>query len=114
MLFFRIYFSYNVEVVGSSPIKGSRCLLEQETLPLLLRTGWFQERIRAWYHNRTKINRGPYGRLTQMSNKPPSLNIVKTKKQQHMNASSLTTLYYSSSAFFMNIITIGVKNIPVR
>ena len=26
----------NVEVVGSSPIKGPRCFLEQETLPLLL------------------------------------------------------------------------------
>ena len=37
----------NVEVVGLSPIKGLRCFLEQETLPLLLRTGWFQERIRA-------------------------------------------------------------------
>jgi len=29
----------NVEVVGSSPIKGSCCFLEQETLPLLLSTG---------------------------------------------------------------------------
>ena len=37
----------NVEVVGSSHIKGPRCFLEQETLPLLLSTGWFQERIRA-------------------------------------------------------------------
>ena len=37
----------NVEVVGLSPIKGPRCVLEQETLPLLLSTGWFQERIRA-------------------------------------------------------------------
>ena len=37
----------NVEVVGSSPIKGPHCFLEQETLPLLLSTGWFQERIRA-------------------------------------------------------------------
>jgi len=26
--------------VGSSPIKGPRCFLEQETLPLLLSTGW--------------------------------------------------------------------------
>ena len=25
---------YEVEVVGSSPIKGPRCFLEQETLPL--------------------------------------------------------------------------------
>jgi len=31
----------NVEVVGSSPIKGTRCFLEQVTLPLLLSTGWF-------------------------------------------------------------------------
>ena len=37
----------NVEVVGSSPIKGPRCFLEQETSPLLLSTGWFLERIRA-------------------------------------------------------------------
>ena len=35
----------NVEVVGSSPIKGPRCSLAQETLPLLLSTGWFQERF---------------------------------------------------------------------
>ena len=37
----------NVEVVGSRQIKGPRCFLEQETLPLLLSTRWFQERIRA-------------------------------------------------------------------
>ena len=37
----------NVEVVGSSPFKYPHCLLEQETLPLLLSIGWFQERIRA-------------------------------------------------------------------
>jgi len=37
----------NVEGVDSRPIKGPRCFLEQETLPLLLRTGWFQEQIRA-------------------------------------------------------------------
>ena len=37
----------NVEVVSSSPIKGPRCFLEQETLPLFLSTGWFQERIQA-------------------------------------------------------------------
>ena len=37
----------NVEVVGLSPIKGIHCFLEQETLPLLLSTGWFEERIRA-------------------------------------------------------------------
>ena len=60
-----------LEVVGSSRIKGPRCFLEQETLPLLLSTGWFQKLIRAWFHNRTKINWGPYGRLTLMSNKPP-------------------------------------------
>ena len=54
----------NVEIVVSSPIKGPRCLFEQETLPLLLSTDWFQERIRAWFHNRTKINWGHYGRLT--------------------------------------------------
>ena len=37
----------NEEVVGSSPIKDHRCFLEQETLPSLLSTGWFQELILA-------------------------------------------------------------------
>ena len=37
----------NAGVVGSSHIKGTRCFLKQETLPLLLSTGWFQKRIRA-------------------------------------------------------------------
>ena len=37
----------NVEIVGSSPIKGTRCFIEQETVPLLLSTGWFQEQTRA-------------------------------------------------------------------
>ena len=32
----------NVDVVGSSPIKGTHCFLEQETLLLLLSTSWFQ------------------------------------------------------------------------
>jgi len=36
----------NVEAMGSCPIKGPRCFLEEETLPLLLSTGWFQEQIR--------------------------------------------------------------------
>jgi len=58
------FLTRNVEVVGTIPNQGPRCLLEQGTLPLLRSTGWFQERIRAWYHNRTKVNRGPYGRLS--------------------------------------------------
>ena len=37
----------NVEVMGWNPIKDPHCFLEQETLPLLLSTGWFQERIQA-------------------------------------------------------------------
>ena len=41
----------NVEVVDSIPVQGPRCFIEQETLPLLLSTGWFQEWILA---NRTK------------------------------------------------------------
>ena len=35
----------NVKVVSSSPTKGPCCFLEQETSPLLLSTGWFQEQI---------------------------------------------------------------------
>ena len=38
----------SVELVGSSPIKAHpRRFLQQETLPLLLSTGWFQERTQA-------------------------------------------------------------------
>ena len=37
----------NVKVMGSRPIKGPHCFLEQETLPLLLSTGCFQEWIQA-------------------------------------------------------------------
>jgi len=33
-------------VIGSNIINGFRCLLEQELSPLLLSTGWFQERTR--------------------------------------------------------------------
>ena len=63
------YFILNLHKDNNSRInkvisKVPYCLLEQETLPLLLSTGWFQERIRAWFHNRTKINWGPYERLT--------------------------------------------------
>ena len=48
----------------------------------LLSTGWFQEQILAWFHNETKINWGPYGRLTLISNKPSLYNIVKTKSDE--------------------------------
>ena len=34
---------------------GIGCFLEQETLPSLLGIGWFQELIRAWLHNQTKV-----------------------------------------------------------
>ena len=29
----------------ANPVKGSCCFIEQDTLPSLLSTGWFQERI---------------------------------------------------------------------
>ena len=34
-------------MLPQSPIKGHHCFLEQEILPLLLSTGWFQEQRRA-------------------------------------------------------------------
>jgi len=34
----------------------SCCFLEQKTLPSLLSTGWFQERIRAWFQHQTNIS----------------------------------------------------------
>jgi len=40
----------------NNPTKGSHCFIEQETVFSLLSTGWFQERIQAWFHNRTKID----------------------------------------------------------
>ena len=44
----------NVKVLGSSPIKGPRCFIEQDTLPLLLVLVGC--RIRALFHNQTKLN----------------------------------------------------------
>jgi len=41
----------NESDVSSSYIKGSRCNIVQEALPLLLSTGWFQEQIRVWFRN---------------------------------------------------------------
>ena len=35
------------------------CFLQQEALLSLLSTGWFQERIWEWFHNRAEINGGP-------------------------------------------------------
>jgi len=40
------------------------CFLEQDTLPLLLSTGWFQERTWSWFQNRTQIHCRHYGRFT--------------------------------------------------
>ena len=85
-----------VEVLGSSPIKGPRCFLGQEPLPLLLSTGWFEERIRAWFHNRAKMKWGPYVWLTSMSNKPPSLNIVKNKIHRDLSLQK-TTIYHNNT-----------------
>ena len=42
---FGIFTSGCLSVVSSSPIKGSRCFLEQETLSSLISTGWFKEQI---------------------------------------------------------------------
>ena len=39
--------THNVSVMGLSPINGPRCFHEQETLLLLLSTGWFQKWIRV-------------------------------------------------------------------
>ena len=33
--------------VDEATLKSPRCFIEQEVIPLLLSTGWFQERIRA-------------------------------------------------------------------
>jgi len=37
------HLTYNWSAVNSNTIKCSRSFLEQETLPLLLSTGWFHE-----------------------------------------------------------------------
>jgi len=53
-----------ISVYTSGAVRNDHiCFLEQETLLLLLSTGWFQEWIRAWFHNQTKIYWRPYWRL---------------------------------------------------
>ena len=49
----------------------------------MISTGWFQERIRAWLHNRTLINWGSCGRLAIRSNK------LHVKYRQHQNLNNL-------------------------
>ena len=66
---------------SSSPINGPRCFLEQETLPLLLSTGWLHERIRSCFHNRTNIYWGRLWKIDLNVTYAPSLNIVKTKSK---------------------------------
>ena len=44
--------------------------LGKKTLLSLHSTGWFQERIRAWFQIRTTIKCGIYTRLTQLPTKP--------------------------------------------
>ena len=39
----------NQSVMSLIPTKGTCCLLEQEILHSLHSTGWFQERIQAWF-----------------------------------------------------------------
>ena len=43
----------DLTVVGSIPIKGSRCFLKQDILTSLPSTGLFQERIRVCFPDRT-------------------------------------------------------------
>ena len=45
-----------LSVTSSNRINASPCFLQQETLPLLVSTGCFQEQIQAWFQNETKIN----------------------------------------------------------
>jgi len=83
-----------------APSKGPRYFLEQETSPLLFSTGWFQERIRAWFHNRTKLYWGPYMEDWPSSNMPLVKNIVKTKYktliQNNKNTIQITFTYMQS------------------
>jgi len=46
--------SHSITIVQIHCFYFTRCFIEQETLPSLL--SCFQERIRAWLHNRNKIN----------------------------------------------------------
>jgi len=50
-------------VCGKSCIKLHEHHTHFTVITLFLSTGWFQELIRAWFHNWTKTNWGPYGRL---------------------------------------------------
>ena len=60
--------------------KATVVSLSKKLYPYCLSLGRFQERIRAWFHNRTIINWGPYGRLTCMS---ISLELLKRKHYKH-------------------------------
>ena len=89
-----------MEVVGSSPIKAPRYFPEQETLPLLLSTGWFEERIRAWCHKRTKINWEIMENwLKCQISPPPPLNIVKIKTKPKKRTAMLLIFLHLNLEF---------------
>ena len=84
----------NQSVMALNPIKSSHCFLEQEILPSLLSTALFLDSIRALFHNQTKINWEPYGRLTLMPNRLPCL--ILPEKLVSSLISSIS-LYYTGA-----------------
>ena len=63
--------------------RNKSVVLLSKKLYSLLSTGWFQEWIWACFYNQTKINWGPYWRLTKTSNSLP-LNFVKKTTQNQL------------------------------
>ena len=77
--------------MGSNSIKGSCCCREQETSLSLLSTCWFQEWIRAWFHNKTKINWGQKSLLVKYYQNPNQTNIntaTQALKYKHCHTST--------------------------
>ena len=95
----------NISVESSKPIKGPVVSLsiEQDSLPSLLKTGWPQERSRAWFPNRTKNNWEPYERLSCLSNKLPCLISSKSNPNIYF-LDSMTTLSFAFATFAMVVV----------
>ena len=98
----------NVEIVGSSPITGPCCFIEQYILPFLLSPVWIQERILAWYHNRTKLNWGPYGRLTYQISP-----LVKYRQNENQKFNKRTYLFKARPLSNSNLEAIGLPQTKI-
>jgi len=74
----------------------------------LLSPVWIQERILAWYHIRTKLNWGPYGRLTYQISP-----LVKYRQNENQKFNKRTYLFKARPLSNSNLEAIGLPQTKI-